>query len=100
MTSLLVIMWFLFGGVSSSPLCLGYAALLAYLSRRLIGELIGYHAPASVRPQFQTSSPKTTCPIEAKFYVEPPCVGVTKVCSRHLGHMPKMAATPIYGKIP
>ena len=24
----------------------------------------------------------------------------TKVCSRHLGHMTKMAATPIYGKNP
>ena len=25
---------------------------------------------------------------------------MTKVCSRHLGHMTKMAATPIYGKDP
>ena len=43
---------------------------------------------------------KTACPIKAKFYVEPPWVGGTKVCSRHLGHMTKMAATPIYGKNP
>ena len=43
---------------------------------------------------------KTTWPIKAKFYVEPPWVGGTKVCSRHLGHMTKMAATPIYGKEP
>ena len=35
-----------------------------------------------------------------KFYVEPPWVGGTKVCSRHLGHMTKMAATSIYGKNP
>ena len=27
-------------------------------------------------------------------------VGGTKVCSRHLDHMTKMAATPIYGKKP
>ena len=43
---------------------------------------------------------QTACPIKVKFYVEPPWVGGTKVCSRHLGHMTKMAATPIYGKNP
>ena len=43
---------------------------------------------------------QTTCPIKAEFYVEPPWVGGTKVCSQHLGHMTKMAATPIYGKNP
>ena len=32
--------------------------------------------------------------------MEPPWVGGTKVCSRHVGHMTKMAATPIYGKNP
>ena len=35
-------MWFLFGKVSSSSGCLGWATLLAHLSRRLIGELIVY----------------------------------------------------------
>ena len=40
---------------------------------------------------------KTTWPIKAKFYVEPPWVGGTKVCSRHVGHM---TATAIYGKKP
>ena len=32
--------------------------------------------------------------------MEPPWVGGRgkKVCSQHLGHMTKMAATPIYGK--
>ena len=35
-------------------------------------------------------------PIKAKFYVEPPWVGGTKVCSRHLGHMTKLSATAIY----
>ena len=41
---------------------------------------------------------ETAWPIKAKFYVEPPWEGGTKFCSRHLGHMTKMAATPIYGK--
>ena len=36
-------------------------------------------------------------PSVAKFYMEPPWVGRTKVCSQHLGHMTKMAATLIYG---
>ena len=37
-------------------------------------------------------------PSVAKFYVEPPCVGGTKVCLQHLGHLTKMAATLIYGE--
>ena len=37
---------------------------------------------------------------KVKFYVEPPWVGGTIFCSRHLGHMTKMARTPIYGKNP
>ena len=36
--------------------------------------------------------------MKAKFYVEHPWVGGTKVCLRDLRHMTKMAATPIYGK--
>ena len=43
---------------------------------------------------------KTAWQIKAKFYVEPPWVGGKKFCPRHLGHMTKMAATPIYGKNP
>ena len=84
--------------------------LLANLSQRLIGELIGYSwsgvRPASVRHPLLSLTisniffSKTACPIKAKFYVEPPCVWGTKVSSRHLGHMTKMAATPIYGKNP
>ena len=35
--------------------------------------------------------------MKAKFCVEHPWVGGTKVCSRDLDHMTKMAATPIYG---
>ena len=69
---------------------------LAHLSQRLIGELIGY-SWSGVRPSLTISNiffSKTACPIKAKFYVEPPLVGGTKVCSRHLGHMTKMAAHP------
>ena len=92
---------------------------LAHLSQRLIYELIVYPC-SGVRPSVcpsvrrrRTSSSsssssstiskifsETACPIKAKFYVEPPWVGGTKVCSRHLGHMTKMAATPIYGQNP
>ena len=82
---------------------------LAHLSRRLIGELIVYpwsgirRRPSVVRRRPQCSNiffSETAWPIKAKFYVEPPWVGGTKFCSRHLGHMTKMAATPIYGKNP
>ena len=78
--------------------CMYVSSFLSHvLSKRLIGELIGYSWSGVVRrKQFQTFS----SPIKAKFYVEPPWVGGTKVCSRHLGHMTKMAATPIYGKNP
>ena len=88
---------------------LNFLLLLAHLSRRLIGELIvypwsGVRRTSSVvvrRPSPQCSNiffSETAWPIEAKFYVEPPWVGGTIFCSRHLGHMTKMAATPIYGK--
>ena len=43
-------------------------------------------------------SSETTGPIEAKFHMEPPWDGGTKVCSNGPGHMTKMAAMPIYGK--
>ena len=36
--------------------------------------------------------------IKAKFYVEPPWEGGTKVCINGSGHMTKMAAMLIYGK--
>ena len=56
------------------------------------------HAPSVCLPFSKIS--ETALPIKAKFYVEPPWVGGTKVCSRHLGHMTKMATTPINGKNP
>ena len=45
-------------------------------------------------------SSETAWPIKAKFYVEPPWEGGTKVYINGPGHMTKMAATPIYGKKP
>ena len=75
-------------------------------SPELIGELIGY-SWSGVRPslsvrskKFQTSSPKPLAQSKPNYKLEPPRVGGTKVCSRHLCHMTKMAATPIYGKNP
>ena len=40
---------------------------------------------------------ETTRPIEAKFHVEPPWDGRTKVCSNGPGHTTDMAAMLIYG---
>ena len=57
--------------------------------------------PASsfVRPQLSNVfSSETAWPIKAKFYVEPPWEGGTKVYINGPGHMTKMAAMPIYGK--
>ena len=64
--------------------------------------------PSVVRPSVVRRRPQcskiffleTALQIKAKFYVEPPWVGGTIFCSRHLGHMTKMAATPIYIKNP
>ena len=73
-------------------------------------ELIGYpwiRRPSSssvrrpsVRPFTFSNvfSSETAWPIKAKFYLEPPWEGGTKVCINGPGHMTKMAATPIYGK--
>ena len=47
---------------------------------------------------FSNISSETTGPIAAKFHVEPPWDGGTKVCSNGTGHMTKMATMPIYGK--
>ena len=43
-------------------------------------------------------SSETAWPIKAKFYVEPPLEGGTKVYINSPGQMTKMAAMPIYGK--
>ena len=70
--------------------------------------LLDTHGPASVRRPSVVVRRRSQCskiffsetalPIKAKFNVEPPWVGGTIFCSRLLGHMTKMAATPIYGK--
>ena len=55
----------------------------------------------SVRPPFsKIFSSETTWPIKAKFYMEPPWEGGTKVFINGQGHMTKVAAMPIYGKNP
>ena len=57
--------------------------------------------PLSIRPPFSAIFfSKTAGQIEAKFHVAPQWDGGTKACSRGLGHMTKIAATPIYGKNP
>ena len=96
--------------VQLGPAFLRNVSFLAHLSRRLICELIVYQwsgvrrRPSVVvvrRPQCSNIFfSETAWPIKAKFYVEPPWVGGTKFCSRNLGHMTKMAATPKYGKNP
>ena len=53
---------------------------------------------SSVRPQFKRLSSETAWPIKAKFYMEPPWEGGTKVYINGPGHMTKVAAIPIYGK--
>ena len=81
-------------------------SFLAHLSRRLIDELIVY--PCSGvrrrccrcrRPPFSNVFPSEIAwPIKAKFYLEPPWEGGTKVCINGPGLMTKMAVMPIYGK--
>ena len=62
------------------------------------------HGPApvlGVRRPFTISnvfSSEIAWPIRAKFYLEPPWEGGTKVYINGPGHMTKMAAMPIYGK--
>ena len=81
--------------------------LLAHLSRRLIGELIVYSCSGVRRcrrrcrccpPFSNVFSSETAWPTKAKFYLEPPWEGGTKVCINGPGHMTKMAAMSIYGK--
>ena len=67
---------------------------LAHLSRRLIGELVVYPCVGVRLASVDLLLRKITGPINAKFYVEPPCVAATKLFWVHLGHVTKMAATP------
>ena len=93
------------GGISLSYMNTHDGFLLAHLSRRLTGELIGYpwiRLPLSSSVRLFTFSnvfcSETAWPIKAKFNVEPPWEGGTVVCINGPGHMTKMAAKPIYGK--
>ena len=87
---------------ASSDHFVAHISFLAHLSRRLIGELIVYPCSGVHRcgrsPFSNIFSSETAWPIKAKFYVEPPWEGRTKVCINGPGHMTKMAAMPIYGK--
>ena len=62
------------------------------------GELIVYPSsrrPSVRRPPFsKIFSSETAWPIKAKFYVEPPLEGGTKVYINGPGHMTEMATTP------
>ena len=41
---------------------------------------------------------QTIGPIELKFHVKTPYDNSAKIYTKYFGHMPKMAARPIYGK--
>ena len=73
---------------------------LVHLCQRLICELIGYPWSGARRPPTISNifSSETAWPIKAKFYVEPPWEGGTKVYINGPGHMTNIAAMPIYGK--
>ena len=74
--------------------------LLAHLSRRLTGELIGIrHLPVR-HPHFSKIFSETTWPIKAKFYMNHLWEGGTNRYINNSGHMTKMATMPIYGKNP
>ena len=75
---------------------------LAHLSRRLIGELLGYvglRRPSVCRPHsLNIFSSETSGPMKVKFHMELLEDGGTKVCSNGPGRKTKMTAMPIYGK--
>ena len=90
-------------------------AFLAHLSRRLIGELIVYQwsgvrrpsvvHPSSVRPSASFTMHKDLLlrnrwSDRSQILCGASLGRGTIFCSRHLGHMTKMAAKPIYGKNP
>ena len=63
------------------------------------GELIVYPflgvRPFNFYPPFSKIFSQTAWPIKAKFHVEPPLEGGTKVCINGQGQVTKMAATPL-----
>ena len=78
------------------------------MSQRLIGELKGYSwsgvRPSVVRPSSVVNNFKhllqNRLPDQSQILCGASLGMGNKICSRHLGHITKMAATPIYGKNP
>ena len=91
-----------------------YHGFLAHLSRRLIGELIVYPWSGVRRTSSVVCRPSVLVVVHnAQTSSSPKPLGRSKpnfmwillglgeqYITRHLGHMTKMAATPIYGKNP
>ena len=59
---------------------------------------VAYIVVQSIYQNFVFS--QTISPIELKFHVKTPYDKIAKNYTKHLGHMTKMAATPVYGKKP
>ena len=82
--------------------CITMFQLLDHLRQRLIGELIGYSWSVR-RPSFTMLKDlllRNHLTDQSQILCGASLVGGTKVCSRHVGHMTKIAAQPIYGKNP
>ena len=86
--------------------------LLAHVSQRLIGELIGY-SWSGVRPSVGVVRPSASSTMLKVLLLRNRFANQNQIlcgaaslgrgtifCSRHLGHLTKMVATPIYGKNP
>ena len=73
-----------------------YMKLYEYQRSRSFTDLGSNHS-GSIFLKFFSST--TAWPIEAKFYVQSHGDEGMKICSNCLGHITKMAAMPIYGKI-
>ena len=77
---------------------------LAHLSRRLIGELIVYQWSGVRRPSVRRPSSTMLKHLLLRNRLVDQsqilCGASLGICLRHLGHMTKMAATPIYGQNP
>ena len=89
-------------GVSNKHCLLSF---LAHLSQRLIGELIGYswsgvRPSASVVNNFKRLLLQNRLPDQCQILCGASLGRGNESFSCHLGHMTKMAATPIYGKNP
>ena len=89
----------------SLTFCILMQVFLAHLSQRLIGELIGYpwsgvRPSSSVVNNFKRLLLQNRLADQSQILCGASLGRGTIFCSRHLGHMTKMAAMPIYGKNP